>query len=137
MDKLEAQERNDEFPNIQVFLSIMDATISVSAVKNHLLDRVKNVNNEVVLFDINRNNNVIPFLKHDPIERITALMNHPDLGFSISLISNESTDSLGLLETKNWIWHGLLMFIPCLMLLCHFLLATHCMAQSLMMKVCI
>ncbi len=101
MDKLEAQERNDEFPNIQVFLSIMDATISVSAVKNHLLDRVKNVNNEVVLFDINRNNNVIPFLKHDPIERITALMNHPDLGFSISLISNESTDSLGLLETNK------------------------------------
>ncbi len=101
MDKLEAQERNDEFPNIQVFLSIMDATISVSAVKNHLLDRVKNVNNEVVLFDINRNNNVIPFLKHDPIERITALMNHPDLGFSVSLISNESTDSLGLLETNK------------------------------------
>ena len=101
MDRLEEQERKDEFPKIQIFLSIVDATISISAVKYHLLDRVKNMNNEVVLFDINRNNDVMPFLRHDPIESITALMSHPELDFGVSLLSNESTDSLRLIETNK------------------------------------
>jgi alpha-beta hydrolase superfamily lysophospholipase len=101
LNEMEVQKRTAEFPKVQVFLSIVDATVSVSAVKKHLLDRLENEDNELVLFDINRNDNVIPFLKSDPIESITALMNATELGFSVSLLSNESTDSLQLLETSK------------------------------------
>lgn len=101
INEMDAQKRTEEFPKVQVFLSIVDATVSVSAVKKHLLDRLKNEENQLILFDINRNDNVIPFLKNDPIESITALMNATELGFSVSLLSNESTDSLRLLETNK------------------------------------
>ena len=101
LNEMEVQKSTGEFPKVQVFLSIVDATVSVSAVKKHLLDRLENEDNELVLFDINRNDNVIPFLKSDPIESITALMNATELGFSVSLLSNESTDSLQLLETSK------------------------------------
>ncbi len=101
LNQVDAQKRTKEFPKVQVFLSIVDATVSVSAVKKHLLDRLQNEDNELILFDINRNDYVIPFLNDDPIERITALMNATDLGFSVSLLSNESTGSTGLLETNK------------------------------------
>jgi alpha-beta hydrolase superfamily lysophospholipase len=101
LNQVDTQKITKEFPKVQVFLSIVDATVSVSAVKKHLLDRLENEENELILFDINRNDYVIPFLKNDPLDRITALMNATDLGFSVSLLSNESKASPKLLETNK------------------------------------
>lgn len=100
LGQLEEQQRKNEFPRTQVFLSAVDATVSTSAVIRHLLDRVDNDGNELIVFDINRNDNVIPFLQKDPGEVLDVLMKDTTLNFRLSLLTNESPDSL-FLEEKN------------------------------------
>ena len=84
----------------QVFLSAVDATVSTTAVINHLLDKVDNDGNELIVFDLNRNDNVIPFLKKDPAEALERLMSDTTHKFRLSYLTNESPDSLQLVE-KN------------------------------------
>jgi len=89
-----------EFPPTLAFLSAVDATVSASAVVRSLLSKLRNKGNELVIFDINRNNNVIPFLSQDPENGIKRLMNEQGLNFRVSLLTNESTDSLIIHESN-------------------------------------
>ncbi len=101
LNNLGDQNKLLEFPPTLAFLSAVDATISVSAVVDSLLNKLKNDGNELVLFDINRNNNVVPFLKQDPEDRIKKLMNNSKLSFSVSLLTNESADSFTIQESSR------------------------------------
>ena len=98
LDQLEEAGRTDEFPKIQAFLSVVDATVSIAAVRKHLLDRVTNTGNEAILFDINRTSYIIPFLKYDGEDRIQAFMDEPDPDFRKTLLTNESPESLKIIE---------------------------------------
>lgn len=98
LEQLEKAGRSDEFPKIQAFLSVVDATVSISAVRNHLLDRVSNKGNEAVLFDINRTSYIIPFLKNNEQDKMQAFMDEPDPGFRKTLLTNESPESLKIIE---------------------------------------
>jgi len=100
LNLLNEQQRKNEFPRMQVFQSAVDATVSTSAVIMHLMDRVGNNGNELILFDINRNDNVIPFLKNDPGEKLDALMKETSLSFRLSLLTNLATNS-HVLEERN------------------------------------
>jgi alpha-beta hydrolase superfamily lysophospholipase len=100
LDQLEEQQRSNEFPNTQIFISAVDATVSTSAVIRHLLSRVDNKGNELIVFDINRNNSVLPFIQIDPGAALDKLLQEKTLNFRFSLLTNESPDSL-VLEEKN------------------------------------
>ncbi|MFW2440093.1 MAG: alpha/beta hydrolase [Arenicellales bacterium] len=100
LKSLENQKILAEFPSTLVFLSAVDATVSTSAVVRSLLSKLRNKGNELVIFDINRNNNVIPFLDQDPEVGIKILMNEQDLNFAVSLLTNESADSLIIHESN-------------------------------------
>ncbi|MCK5359869.1 MAG: alpha/beta hydrolase, partial [Gammaproteobacteria bacterium] len=88
------------FPRTQIFISAVDATVSTSAVIRHLLDRVDNKGSELIVFDINRHDAVVPFLQIDPGENLDLLMNGPALKYRLSLLTNMSSDSL-ILEERN------------------------------------
>ncbi|GMR05716.1 MAG: alpha/beta fold hydrolase [Gammaproteobacteria bacterium] len=101
LNSLKDQNILPEFPPTLAFMSVVDATVSVSAVVHSLLLKLRNDGNELVLFDINRNNNVIPFLKQDPEEGLRKLLNDSNLNFRVSLLSNVSTDSLVIHESNK------------------------------------
>jgi len=100
LSSLGGQNTLTEFPPTLAFLSAVDATVSATAVVESLLGKLRNEGNELVIFDINRNNNVIPFLSQDPEKGIKSLMNEPDLNYRVSLLTNESADSLIIHESN-------------------------------------
>ena len=85
------------FPPVLAFQSVVDATVSTPALVAHLFARLPENGHELVLFDINRTSNIEPVLHDDPQTGIDRLLNHPDLNFAISLISNENMDSTRVL----------------------------------------
>lgn len=98
---LQEQNRADEFPKTQALISAVDATVSVSAVVDHLLDKLNNENNELVIFDINRNKNIIPFLSNDPGDALKSVFSRENQTFRLSVLSNESENSYAILEANK------------------------------------
>ena len=86
------------FPRILAFLSMVDATVSTGAVVTHLLDRVNNPGNELVLFDLNRSKKLEPFIGKDPTDDFRSLLSRHENRYSLSLVTNESP------ETDHVVW---------------------------------
>ena len=101
MALLQKQDRAAEFPRVQAFISAVDATVSVSAVVDHLLDELSNNGNELVVFDINRNKHIIPFVNNDPEEGLISVFRREDINFKLSLLTNESADSFTVVEINK------------------------------------
>jgi alpha-beta hydrolase superfamily lysophospholipase len=90
------------FPRTLAFMSVVDATVSVSSVVTHLLGRLDKADNHLVLFDINRKAGFRPFFQLDPGDAIDRFMLRDDLPFSVALLSNRSSDDFYLSEVyKN------------------------------------
>jgi hypothetical protein len=103
--KLNDSGKADEFPKTLALMSIVDATVSTQAVVTHLLDKVDNPGNELVLFDINRNESFMPFLKRDPIEDYRTLLKRSQLKFDLTLFTDESTNTDEIVA-KKWFSSG-------------------------------
>ncbi len=87
----------DNFPPTLVFKSTVDATVSTAAVVDNLLRPLGNHGHELVLFDINRYEAKRILLVSDPGPLTSRLMQDGDLPFAVTLITNESRNSLGVL----------------------------------------
>jgi len=98
---LQKQDRAAEFPRVQAFISAVDATVSVSAVVDHLLDKLSNNGNQLVVFDINRNKHIIPFVNNDPEEGLISVFRREGMNFKLSLLTNESVDSFTVVEINK------------------------------------
>ena len=59
----------------------------------HLLDKLNNAGNELVVFDINRNENIIPFVNNDPYEGLKNLFSRADMRFRLYTIDQCCSDS--------------------------------------------
>lgn len=101
LEQLQKQNRTAEFPKVLAMLSAVDATVSVSAVLDYLLDKLNNENNELVVFDINRYKYIIPFVSNDPDEGLKKLFSRENLNFRLSLLTNESENSYKVLEANK------------------------------------
>jgi len=87
-----------DFPPTLVFLSTVDATVSVDAVVDNLLEHLAPGRHELVLFDINRLNVARTVLVTDPGPLTARLIDNPALPFSLTLITNENTKSTNLVK---------------------------------------
>lgn len=83
----------ENFPPTLVFLSAVDATVSVDAVIDNLLEHLAPRRHELVLFDINRTNVKQSVLVSDPGPLTARLMGNETLPFSLTLIVNENAES--------------------------------------------
>lgn len=101
LQRLQNQERTSEFPKVQAIISAVDATVTVSSVISHLLDKLNNAGNELVLFDINRNKNIIPFVNNDPYEGLKELFSRTDMKFRLTLLTNVAADNLAVHEINR------------------------------------
>lgn len=81
------------FPPTLVFLSTVDATVSVDAVIDNLLEHLVPNRHELVLFDINRRNVNKTIMISDPGPLTARLMGNANLPFGLTLLTNENPKS--------------------------------------------
>ena len=82
-----------DFPPTLVFLSTVDATVTVDAVIANLLERLDAEDHELVLFDINRSGVKSMLLVRDPGPLTISLMNDETLPFHLTIVGNENRAS--------------------------------------------
>lgn len=91
----------DAFPRTLVFLSTVDATVTVDAVVDNLLVHLAADRHELVLFDINRSKVKSTLLVSDPGPLTTALMQDDTLSFHLTIVGNEAPDSNRVLSRRK------------------------------------
>jgi len=90
-----------EMPPILAFQSAVDATVSPPALVANLFDRLPEGGHELVLFDINRYAAIGSLLKGDPTATIQTLLDRADRPFAITVLGNESSQSLQVVERRR------------------------------------
>lgn len=93
---LQQQGDADAFPPVLAFMSLADATVLVEAVVDGLFDRLTSPENELVIFDINRQAKMSEFFRTDPANRLQSLMERPTTQYRLTVITNidETTNAL-------------------------------------------
>jgi alpha-beta hydrolase superfamily lysophospholipase len=89
------------FPPTLVFLSTVDATVSVDAVIDNLLEHLAPDRHELVLFDINRRSLNRTLLVSDPGPLTSRLMANANLPFSLTLIANANPESVSVVGSRK------------------------------------
>ncbi|MBW1852105.1 MAG: alpha/beta hydrolase, partial [Deltaproteobacteria bacterium] len=82
-----------DFPPVLTFLSWIDATVKTSATIHRLYDKLENKGSELVVFDVNRLNQLAPFIPaadRAPLEQLEA---HSDLPYRLTVITNVARGS--------------------------------------------
>ena len=83
----------ERFPPLLAFQSVVDATVTASALVQGLFERLPPGRHELVLFDINRSAAIEPLLKTDPSAWIDRVFRDRAVDFSITLVTNASAAS--------------------------------------------
>ena len=99
----QVQEAHDSgrlkgFPGVLTFLSWTDATVKTSATIQHFYDQFENVNSELVIFDVNRSDQLtafIPAADESPLKQLEASV---DLPYRLTVITNVASDSQQVAE---------------------------------------
>jgi alpha-beta hydrolase superfamily lysophospholipase len=79
-----------DMPPILAFQSVVDATVSTSAVITGLFQKLPAAGHELVLFDINRINESAKFFNNDPKPYLDRLLYDEELPFTVTLVANEN-----------------------------------------------
>ena len=93
LNRLTQAGRLQQLPPILAFSSIVDATVSTPALVTSLFERLPVGAHELVLFDINREAEMEPIMKSDPMAAIETLRADPGLTFTLSVVGNETNRS--------------------------------------------
>jgi len=80
-------------PRVIAFQSIVDSTITAREVVRGLLGRLAAAGHELVVFDINRNENLEGWIAPGPLEDLEKLRAAVDLPFRLTLVANRSPDT--------------------------------------------
>jgi len=85
--------RLGQLPRVIAFQSIVDSTITAREVVRGLLGRLPAAGHELVVFDINRNENLEGWIAPGPLEDLETLRAALDLPFRLTLVANRSRDT--------------------------------------------
>ena len=98
---LNASSGTEAFPRTLALMSLVDATVSTHAVVTHLFDKLENIGNELVLFDVNRHEVFTIFLKDDPVVEYRDLLKRSQLNFDLTFFTNTTVGSDTVLA-RRW-----------------------------------
>jgi alpha-beta hydrolase superfamily lysophospholipase len=84
------------YPPVLTFQSLVDSTVLTDAIIDRLYERLPASGSELVLFDINRLAAIEPLLLPDYADPLVELREAPSLPFAVTIVSNESGGSLGV-----------------------------------------
>jgi alpha-beta hydrolase superfamily lysophospholipase len=85
--------RLDRMPRVTVFQSLVDSTVTASEVVNGLLLRLPGAGNELVVFDVNRREEMLGLLSPGPTQTLENLRQAPSLPFRLTLVANRPDGS--------------------------------------------
>ena len=88
--------RLQQLPPILAFQSVVDTTVSASAVATGLFAKLPVSNHELVFFDINRINESARFFKMDPKPFLDRMLYDEKLSYTLTLVTNENDASRGV-----------------------------------------
>lgn len=91
--RLAAAGRAGGIPPVLTFQSLVDATVSTPAILDHLYARLAANGSELVLFDVNRAAEVMPFLKGDSESLLASAVADPNRRYLLTVVTNASPDT--------------------------------------------
>jgi alpha-beta hydrolase superfamily lysophospholipase len=97
----DAAGKLERFPPVLAFQSVVDASVSTPALISGLFQHLPPTGHELVLFDINRNSEIERLLVKDPEQAVQAMLDDPQLGFVLTLITNADGDSSRVVSQRN------------------------------------
>jgi alpha-beta hydrolase superfamily lysophospholipase len=92
LDRMSADQL-ENFPRVHAYQSVVDSTVTASEVARGLLARLPVKGNELIAFDINRNERLDGFIAEGPLADLERLRVAVNLPFRITLISNRTHDT--------------------------------------------
>ena len=81
--------RNDTFPRVLAFMSVVDATVPPSTLIRVLFDRLGDRGHQLVLFDVDRRAETRALLVHDPQQRLEDLIGETNKTYDLTLVTNK------------------------------------------------
>jgi alpha-beta hydrolase superfamily lysophospholipase len=91
--RLAESGRLKDLAPVLTFQSLVDATVSTEAIVRRLYDRLPANGSELVLFDINRESNLAPFLVRPEEKLLDDLRARTDLPYRLTAVTNTRRDS--------------------------------------------
>jgi hypothetical protein len=85
--------RLKEFPDVLTFLSWADATVKTSSTIHDFYNRFEKVNSELIVFDVNRFDQLTPFVPAADESPLKQLESRGDLPYRLTVITNLASDS--------------------------------------------
>jgi alpha-beta hydrolase superfamily lysophospholipase len=95
------QGRLHQIPPILAFQSVVDATVSTPALIDGLFARLQGTEDELVLFDINRNAAIEPILTRQTGPVIDNLLADAERGFRLTVVTNRDATSRAVLARNS------------------------------------
>ncbi len=83
----------EQFPPVLAFQSVLDATIPPGSVITTLMDRLHGTPAELVLFDINRDSQMLPLLANHGEEIVGLLRQRETTGFDLTIVGTDPNGS--------------------------------------------
>jgi alpha-beta hydrolase superfamily lysophospholipase len=100
-ERLAAGGRLKELAPVLAFQSLVDATVSTDAIVHRLFDRLPANGSELVLFDINRESTLAPFLTPPEEELLADLRARTDLTYRLTAVTNARRDTRDVVA-RSW-----------------------------------
>ena len=100
--RLEEQGKLLQFPPVLAFQSVVDSTVTATALVHGLMNRLPGEHNQLVLFDMNRNGTTDQLLNHGSREAMKAALNAQQRNYAVSVLTNAAEDAVELV-LKVWL----------------------------------
>jgi len=91
--RLEASDQLEGLPPILTFQSMVDATVIASAVASTLYAQLPANGSELVLFDINRDADISPFLRGGVLADPATMLSAPPRNYGVTIVTNAAPHS--------------------------------------------
>jgi len=88
-------------PPVLAFQSSADATVKPEALVDNFFARLPASSHQLVLYDINRNVDIEDMLAQDPMTVFNPLLKRSDLGFDLTVVTNEREGSNRVVAIRN------------------------------------
>ena len=96
--RLEPTGKLAAFPEVLAFQSLIDGTVSTSAVVDGLFAHLRRPASELVFFDINRVAGLTPFIRPSDATLVASLFAGRQRTYRVSLVTNAAPDTLTVVE---------------------------------------
>lgn len=97
---LRAIGRSDRLPPILGFQSVLDGTVSTTAVVRNLFDQLPTNGSELVLFDVNRQGVLAPMLRRSANEMVEGLQPGESFAYRLTVVGNVDADTANVAERR-------------------------------------